>query len=95
MLLYMEIDGTLEFRRHEPHWPDLSARWLPQELMGAIPRDSKLTAQQQAERLVLQTGWVGRAPIDAKSDAGKAMRGRRAWYCPDHPDVCGLVTAGE
>lgn len=83
MLLYMEIGDKLEFRRASSLWAVLSARYLPKGLVGEIQRDFSLTADEQAARLVAASGWVGRAAINAKSEAGIAIKGKRQWYCPD------------
>jgi hypothetical protein len=83
MLLFMEIDGHIEFRRVESYWPELSATFLPNTLRGEIARDYSITADEQARRLVAKSGWQGKAPLDAKSEAGVAIRAKRSWYCAD------------
>ncbi len=82
MLLYLEIDNALEFRRVEQRWPALSASLMPIDLRGAIKRDPAMTADDQAARLIAKSGWVGHY-LNARSEAGRIWRGRREWYCPD------------
>lgn len=82
-ILYQEIDGKIEFRRVEPWCLTLSESALPPLLRKPIDRQPLLTVDEQAFRLVAASGWYGGRPINAKSPAGVAIKGRRTWYPPE------------
>lgn len=79
-LLFLEIDGSLEFRRAISGKPVLYEDIMPPALTRAIPRDASLTAQEQATKIARASGWSGQDPIDVKSEVGKILKGKRPWY---------------
>lgn len=79
----MEIGEVIEFRCVDTHWPKLSAMLMPKQLCGEIPRDKTISAAAQADKLVKMSAWCGQPAIDAKSEAGRIIKGKRPWYNDD------------
>jgi hypothetical protein len=78
-MLYKVIDGCIEFRQQRDHELQLWESTL-EGLRGSVPRDTRVSLEEQATRLVRKSGWTGGDPVNADSPLGKIFKGKRLWY---------------
>lgn len=77
VLLYKIKDGAMTFRRVSRHSMNVST-FYPDPLKGNHFVDNEKDPQKHAERLVRQTGWVGRV-FNAETEVGNAYLSGRDW----------------